>query len=329
MSKSRRPNLLVHVVNFLKNLHFVEGASEQTLRAYSSDLHQAFQTLGIPRVIWDPQQESSPPSRLGPSLAKLTEGELLKVAMLAIRKWAPLAASTRQRKCSSLKSFFSYLYRVKATERDLGAGLVLPKAQPKLPHFVSVDEVMALLKAIDRECEDSSGPLREELKKQKALVYLLYGGGLRVSEACELRWNQVRIEARLLRVKGKGSKERQVVLPPVAMQAVASLPKAGDFVFGEQPLHPRLAYEWVRRWGAQAGLLHPLHPHALRHSFATHLLAGGTDLRILQELLGHQSLTTTQKYTHLDLHSLARTIERHHPLGQNPKRQRADKPAKR
>jgi integrase/recombinase XerC/integrase/recombinase XerD len=255
--------------------------------------------------------------------------ELSKAAMLAIRNWAPLSPSSRQRKCSSLKSFFSYLYRITATERDLGAGLVLPKSQPKLPHFVSVDEVIALLKVIERECERSSGKDLEEIKRVKALIYLLYGGGLRISEACGLRWNQVKADARILRVKGKGGKERQVILPPVAMRAVISLPNRGEFVFGEQPLNPRSAYEWVRRWGAQAGLLHPLHPHALRHSFATHLLAGGTDLRVLQELLGHQSLTTTQKYTHLDLHSLARTIENHHPLGQNPRRQRADKPTKR
>ena len=87
------------------------------------------------------------------------------------------------------------------------------------------------------------------------------------------------------------------------------------YIFGSKPLDPRKAYSIVKSWGERAGLLKPLHPHALRHSFATHLLASGSDLRVIQELLGHSSLSATQKYTHLSLDSLAQSLSRHHPLG--------------
>ncbi|MCB0362325.1 MAG: tyrosine-type recombinase/integrase, partial [Bdellovibrionales bacterium] len=94
-----------------------------------------------------------------------------------------------------------------------------------------------------------------------------------------------------------------------------SLPRKGEYIFGDRPLNPRKAYEWVREAGKQAGLLKNLHPHSLRHSYATHLLSGGMDIRILQELLGHQSLSATQKYLHLGIDKLALTMEQHHPLG--------------
>ena len=101
--------------------------------------------------------------------------------------------------------------------------------------------------------------------------------------------------------------------------------RTSKYVFGQKAIDTRTAYEIVRQSGARAGLLKPLHPHALRHSFATHLLSNGTDLRILQELLGHESLTATQKYLHLSLDKLARTMEANHPLGDKSKRKLKDK----
>jgi integrase/recombinase XerC/integrase/recombinase XerD len=94
-----------------------------------------------------------------------------------------------------------------------------------------------------------------------------------------------------------------------------AFPRQGQYVFGEKPMDTRTGYEIIRQCGARAGLLKPLNPHALRHSFATHMLSSGTNLRVLQELLGHESLTATQKYLHLSMDSLARTMEKNHPLG--------------
>ena len=102
------------------------------------------------------------------------------------------------------------------------------------------------------------------------------------------------------------------------MTALPSLPRQGDYIFGSQPLNPRTAYNIVKEWGQKAGLNKPLHPHALRHSFATHLLSDGSDLRSLQKLLGHSSLSSTEQYTHLSLSQLANTLEGHHPLGGEP-----------
>lgn len=146
----------------------------------------------------------------------------------------------------------------------------------------------------------------------RALILLLYGGGLRVSEACALQWKDLVEGARSLRIRGKGGRERVVAVPERTWEALTALKREGATVFNG--LGERKAYEWVRQAGARAGLLKPLHPHALRHSYATHLLTSGADLRVLQELLGHRSLAATQKYTHLSLDHLARSLEKHHPL---------------
>ncbi len=163
-----------------------------------------------------------------------------------------------------------------------------------------MDEALALIRALPEGFS-------------RALVLLLYGGGLRVSEAAQLRWKNLVAESQSIRVVGKGARERVVALPDSVWKALAALERKNEFVFGEA-LSNRKAYEWIRQAGQTAKLLKPLHPHALRHSYATHLLTSGADLRVLQELLGHKSLAATQKYTHLSLDHLARSMEKHHPL---------------
>jgi integrase/recombinase XerC/integrase/recombinase XerD len=195
-------------------------------------------------------------------------------------------------------------------ERDLSLQVICPKVPKKLPHFLSVDEVLSVLKTFD---DKNEVPLKE-----KVLFLLLYGGGLRISEACNLRWSSVHLDQKILRVMGKGNKERVVALPDLTIKNLRRWKKESsfdDYVFGEKPLVQRTAYEMVRQSGLRAGLLKPLHPHALRHSFATHLLSSGANLRTLQELLGHESLQATEKYTHLGIDQLARTMESLHPLG--------------
>lgn len=282
--------LAENIDKYLKFMTFVKSASPLTIKHYSLDLKQAFN-----------YENSS---------ASLSEAELLATARGAFNQWAHLSLASRNRKAATLKSFFSWAFDESLTERDLSLQITCPKVPKKLPHFLSVDEALAVFKSFDSDKEVSL--------KEKVLFLLLYGGGLRVSEACNLKWSEVFMSQKILRVTGKGSKERVIALPTLTVQVLLTWKKESgfnEFVFGEEPLNPRTAYDMVKLSGQRAGLLKPLHPHALRHSFATHLLSSGANLRTLQELLGHESLQATEKYTHLGIDQLARTLENLHPLG--------------
>lgn len=284
---------------FFKYLENIESASPLTLKAYRLDLHQAFPDL-TERI---------------KKTKKRTESELLTEARQALVGWGRLSAATRNRKSATLKSFFSFLFREGWLERDLAAQIHSPKVPKKIPHFISVDEVIAILKSFERD----QSPNEEE----KILFLLLYGAGLRVSEACGLQWKKMDLKRRVILIRGKGDKERVVAIPKSLAESLEKFrahASNGDYVWGEKAMSPRKAYEWIRQRGVKAGLMRPIHPHALRHSFATHLLASGANLRTLQELLGHESLTATEKYTHLGVDQLARTLESHHPFGEKKKR---------
>lgn len=289
-----RFELAKNIDKYMKYMAFVKSASPLTLRHYSLDLKQAF----------DYENNSD----------SLSEEDLLQKARAAFNGWAHLSLASRNRKAATLKSFFSWAFDEELTVRDLSFQITAPKVPKKLPHFLSVDEVLSVLKTFEGM---DAAPLRE-----KVLFLLLYGGGLRISEACALKWTDIHWPQKVFRIKGKGSKERVVALPQLTLEVLTKWRKeAGDedFVFGASPLNTRTAYEMVRKSGQRAGLLKPLHPHALRHSFATHLLSSGANLRVLQELLGHESLQATEKYTHLGIDHLARTMESLHPLGNKTK----------
>ncbi|MGE5084973.1 MAG: tyrosine-type recombinase/integrase, partial [Bacillota bacterium] len=278
-----------NIDKYLKYMTFVKSASPLTIKHYTLDLQQAFKldkNLKSEKYSW-------------------SEDELMASVREAFNHWAGLSLASRNRKAATLKSFFSWAFSEEnLLERDLSLQVTCPKVPKKLPHFLSVDEVLSVLKTFDKKNEV---PLKE-----KVLFLLLYGGGLRISEACNLRWSSVHLDQKVLRVTGKGNKERVVALPSVAVENLKKWKKESafdDYVFGDKPLVQRTAYEMVRQSGLRAGLLKPLHPHALRHSFATHLLSSGANLRTLQELLGHESLQATEKYTHLGIDQLARTME--------------------
>ncbi len=227
--------------------------------------------------------------------------------------WGALAPATRNRKIGALKSFFRFLTEQKILQEDLAHRLMSPKVPKKIPHFLSVDEAIACLKTLEKEAKEDLSRERELL-----LFLLLYGAGLRISEACSLRWVQISGDCKTARLKGKGDKERVVAFPLPVRQILKRLSERsnhGPAIWGERSLDTRKAYEMIRQAGIRTGLLKNLNPHALRHSFATHLLSSGANLRTLQELLGHSSLQATEKYTHLGIHELARVLEKHHPLG--------------
>lgn len=280
---------------FLKKLENIDSCSPHTLVSYRRDLEQAFKLE---------QEKITDQGRLIPS------SQLIKLARLAQNRWAHLSLNSRNRKTATLKSFFHYLFDEELTPRDWAHSLVSPKVPQRIPHFISVDEVLGLLKTLETLND----------KETEVLFHLLYGGGLRVSEACNLRWNDLDRERGNIRVVGKGKKERLVVLPSRSQEVIDNYFKEKkaalqEYIWGEKALNPRAAYQMIRDLGGKAALTHRLHPHALRHSFATHLLTSGANLRTLQELLGHQSLQATQKYTHLGMDHLARVIEKSHPLG--------------
>ncbi|MFN7730161.1 MAG: tyrosine-type recombinase/integrase [Bdellovibrio sp.] len=289
------------IAKYLKFLESVEQSSPHTLRAYKNDLSQVFGSAGAPKP---------------PALNSSTAPDwLLKQARAAQRAWGELSLATRNRKIATLKSFFNYLKREKIVQEDLALKLASPRVPKKLPHFLSADEAIAVLKILEHETQSEPGKAFDLL-----LFLLLYGAGLRVSEACDLKWSQIASDGHTATVLGKGGKERVIAFPkslaPLLKKRGGRLVSApGDSIWGSKPLNTRTAYEMIRQAGARAGLMKTLHPHALRHSFATHLLQSGANLRTLQELLGHASLQATEKYTHLGLQELARTMEKHHPLG--------------
>ncbi|MGZ3773208.1 MAG: tyrosine-type recombinase/integrase [Pseudobdellovibrionaceae bacterium] len=284
-----------NICNYLNYLNFIKNASPLTIKHYTLDLEQAFKAA----------------NKNSPFPSELTEEELLNKARGAFNQWAPLSLASKNRKAATLKSFLSWAFDEGLTQKDLSQQITCPKVPQKIPHFLSVDEAIAVLKSFDEE--------NKHRLKEKVLFLLLYGGGLRISEACNLKWADIQMAQKVLRAMGKGSKERIVALPTLTIQTLQHWRKENafdEFVFGTAPLNQRTAYEMIRQSGRRARLLKPLHPHALRHSFATHLLSSGANLRILQELLGHESLRATEKYTHLGIDHLARTMEAVHPLGQ-------------
>ena len=295
--------IICKYLNYQEN---VESSSTETLRAYRLDLKQAFLQKNM--NVFD---------------FKMTikqHSDLWDLARPALSGWGNLSLASRNRKIATLKSFFNWLFKEQLTAKNYAEQLICPKVPKKIPHFLSLDEVIAVLHFYSEEQNqktESTFKNKTELLKSKTLFLLLYGGGLRISEACQMQWKHIQFDERRILVKGKGNKERYCVVPEYTITTLKKLKadqQKTEFVFGDQPLNTRVGYEMIRSIGKKVGLMNPLHPHALRHSFATHLLASGANLRTLQTLLGHDSLQATEKYTHLNVDHLARLIEQTHPL---------------
>lgn len=235
------------------------------------------------------------------------------------------ARSTLARRASSLRSFFAVLTRRGVIEQDPAVGLASPRSGRHLPRVLRVDEVQRLLEAPDR-----TEPLG---LRDRAVLELLYASGARIAEACGLDLGHVDLHAGSVRLIGKGDKERIVPIGEVAVEAIrdylgrarpvlATSASGAALLLGQRGgrLGTRDARTVVERAALTAGLGH-VTPHTLRHSVATHLLEGGADLRLVQELLGHASLATTQRYTHLsrgrlvEIHAVAHPRARRGPVG--------------
>jgi len=230
-----------------------------------------------------------------------------------------LSATSQARLISALRGFYRCLRLEKALEDDPTELLESPRTGRKLPTFLSVREIDAMVAAID---------MSERLAhRDRAMIEVLYGCGLRVSELCGLRLSRLHFEEGFVRVVGKGDKERLVPIGPEAIRETTRyveeervhLPvrkAAVDLVFLNARgggLSRVSVFNLVKRLAAAAGIRKTIGPHTFRHSFATHLVEGGADLRAVQEMLGHASITTTEIYTHLDREYLRSNIMRFHP----------------
>lgn len=305
-------NIAKLICKYLEYLDFIRNFSSNTVQAYQSDLLQVFQLKpGIDICRKNINGSVSYQYCLKNTDTKMTLKSELEWGMVAAEglRQTPLSVRSRKRKVSALRRFMDWLKSENSI--DLGHAPDAPRFRGrKLPHFLSVDEVIA----IHNYCSSIKRPNLQD-REQMMLFYLLFGGGLRVSEACNLRWEDLNFAKFEARIVGKGKKERLCVLPAKTLENINANGQRGEkYIWGNQPLNRRTAYERVRQLGQQANLYKPLHPHALRHSYATQMLTSGTDLRVVQQLLGHASLAATEVYTHLDINDVARTLEKFHPL---------------
>jgi integrase/recombinase XerC len=231
---------------------------------------------------------------------------------IATEHRAGLSAKSLQRLLSSCRSLFRQLIREGMLAHDPLAGVRGPKVRRKLPQVLDVDEAGALVET------DSGGKLAV---RDRAMLELFYSSGLRLSELVNLRWIDLDLDGGEVRVLGKGSKTRVV---PVGRQAITALRALGaaegmqpdSAIFrgrGGAPINPRTVQLRMNRLALQQGLPKHVHPHLLRHTFASHMLESSGDLRAVQELLGHADIATTQIYTHLDFQHLAKVYDAAHP----------------
>jgi integrase/recombinase XerD len=298
------PNLSSAIDGYLTYLHVERGLAPATIRAYRADLHDYEASRGVTRA-W----AASPDAAVGYLAARTRRGR---------RNDPGLAPSSLRRRAAALKGFYRFAYGEGLIGVDVAAHLDLPRPARLLPETLTIDETERLLEAATDV-------------RDRALLELLYAAGLRISEAINLDREDLSTDGAFVRVIGKGDKERLVPVGEVALDwltqwiegprpALIALHhvapvRGGPLFLGDRGgrLARQQAWAAVKRAATGAGLTDRVSPHTLRHSFATHLLEGGADLRVVQELLGHASISTTQLYTHLTGERIRDVYSRAHP----------------
>ena len=279
---------------FIAMLAAERGAATNTLSAYRSDLEQAEEVVG--------------------SLVDVDKASLGRLSS----EWSALAPSTVARKISALRQFYAFCQDEALREDDPASALPRPQARRPLPKILSHAEMDALFTAAEDEAESE----RPNAVRMLTLLEMLYGSGLRASELVSLPLTAVPRDAPFLTITGKGGQQRMVPVSQRSSEALArwlTLRHSDSrFLFPSRTGHiSRIRlYQLVKELAARAGI-DPVKvsPHVLRHAFATHLLEGGADLRVLQTLLGHADIATTQIYTHVDAARLVALVNERHPLG--------------
>ncbi len=299
-----------HIEKFIRYLEVEKGVSSHTVRAYRKDLEEFSQSV-----------------KAGPD----------RIDMIDVRGFVAdqihrgLNKVTVSRRLSSIRSFFKYLHREGYITSNPAKLVSNPKIPRLLPRFLSVDDAFCLL-----EKPEGMGFLPA---RDKAVLELLYSSGLRVSELSGLNIDDINIKESLVKIRGKGRKERIVPVGSKAIDAAKTymieriLLKGKDRALFLNRSGTRLTDRGVRRivvkYAKALAMSGRIGPHTLRHSFASHLLQDGADLRVIQELLGHSSLSTTQKYTHLDITHLMDIYDKAHPFSRNDENVKIKKPNRR
>jgi integrase/recombinase XerC len=291
---------------WLAQLAHERRASPHTLRAYGDDVERFLEFSC--RHVGGPMTDSA--------LAKLSQADIR--AFITARRADGLGGRSIRRVMSSVRSFFRYLAREKIVDNPAAKNMRTAKVPRTLPRPLSEHDAARTLAAAAENDVAWIGA------RDVALLTLLYGAGLRISEALSLKAGDVPMGESMV-ITGKGRKERVVPLLPVIQEAVADYAKQIPFVVAQKdalfrskrgkPMSAREAQALMQNLRGQLGLSERATPHALRHSFATHLLQNGGDLRSVQELLGHASLSTTQGYTQLDAKKLMEVYAKAHPRG--------------
>ena len=302
-------SLAAAIESFLTYLRVERGLSEATLRAYRADLLDFADSRGAARA-WA-------------TTADVAVGYLSMLAAPGRGRRTALRATTLRRRAASLRGFYRFCYAEGLVEADLAGRFDLPRQPRLLPHVLTVEEVERLL---ETRSDATPASLRD-----RALLELLYACGLRISEALGLDRHDVDLEEGVVRVVGKGDRERIVPVGEIALDWMRryvdevrpawlqsgqiDLGRGGPLFLsaGGKRLDRRRAWEMIVASAGVANLAQGISPHTLRHSFATHLLEGGADLRVVQELLGHASINTTQLYTHLTGERIKDVYARAHP----------------
>jgi len=294
------------VDEFLRHIEHVKRVSPHTLRAYQRDVHHFQDWLHA------------------------TEGiDVAAVDRESLRRYTAslhgqLAPSSIARRLAAIRTMFRFLRRLERVDTDVADGLRNPKQPTTLPKVLSVDEILMLLR-VHGTPDDPRFAARD-----LALIELVYGAGLRVAETVGLNLQELDLDQRQARVFGKGSRVRLAPFGEAAVDALSAWIDLRADVIASAKRRPKdAAAVFLNRYGNRlsdrsvrrmlekrclaAGLTRAVGPHALRHSFATHLLDGGADIREVQELLGHKNLSTTQRYTHVSLAGLQRSYDKAHP----------------
>jgi len=290
-----------HFQDYLTMLRVERNLSPRTLEAYQRDLKHYLSFIVDKDII---------------SLSNISQMHIQEYIRSLNEKG--LAASSIARIFSSIRSYHKFLSAENYVNENPTLILTSPKAPKKLPHVLMEEEISAIVNAVVERFQYA--------KRDKAIIEMLYSCGLRVSELCALSLNNLYLNDDMIRIMGKGSKER---LLPVGGRAKNFLndylihcrpgiqkDKGSSSVFlsrNGNPLTRAMINNILRKWSQVAGISKSVSPHTLRHSFATHLLEGGADLRFVQALLGHSDISTTQIYTHLDKHHLKEVYQTHHP----------------
>jgi integrase/recombinase XerC len=295
------------IPSFITYIRKEKGYSEHTIRNYESDLRQFSQFLAAKRDLKKGVPEID---LIDYSLIRSYLGDLFNRCR----------RTTIARKLSALKSFFKYLEWRGLASANPAAEIATPKQERYIPTYLPIDDMFALLEQPDRE--------KELGLRDLAILELLYSSGLRVSELVNLDIERLDLASRLVRVSGKGGKERLI---PIGRKAIVAIReylehserrKKAGYLRDQGPLFlnyrggrlsTRNVHRMVKRYSIQCGIRMEISPHSIRHTFATHLLDGGADLRSIQELLGHVNLSSTQRYTHVSIDKLMEVYDRSHP----------------